>query len=534
MSTLLQELVTAQADRWPDMAAIVWRRRTVTYADLEARSNQLARALRDLGCRRGDRVCVSSSLSPEALVAALAIYKADAIYVPLDVASPPACLAKIVQASEPTCLLTCAASAPLIDQVVRLGALAETLPVVALSGSPIIGEHYSTALCLADVRHLPTRSLPYRNRASNAAQILFSGGAASAPTGVVLTHENIRRFVLWANEHFGVMPGDRHLIHDALSADLATYAMVGALAAGASLYPASADVAQTPARLAEFVREAGLTLWLSSAQTMSAMAELDVILPGDFPSVRHMVWQQRDPLRSSDLPHWLTRLRHVRFTALYGPVEATIGSSYHAIPRHADGNGMRLPVGRSRTDVGVMVLDADLSPVTPGQTGEICITGAGLSPGYWRDPEGTRTAFVRSQHVGDGMTRLFRTGDLGSVDLDGLIYVAGTRESVVRAGGHRFEVGEVEAALASLGSLQDAAVVTAGNDAGTALCCAYVPVPGVEVGPADLRTNLSLLLPAYMLPTRWKALDHLPHDAEGAVGREQIRNWFADEGAPLG
>lgn len=534
MSTLLQELVTAQADRWPDMPAIVWRRRTVTYADLEVRSNQLARALRELGCRRGDRVCVASFLSPEAVVAALAIYKADAVYVPLDVASPPACLASIVRASEPKCLLTGAATAPLIDQVVRLGALADTVPVVALSGSPIIGEHFSTTRCLADVRHLPTRSLPYRNRASNAAQILFSGGAASVPTGVVLTHENIRRFVLWANEHFGVVPGDRHVIQDALSADLTTYAMVGALAAGASVYPVSADVAQTPAKLAEFVREAGLTLWLSSAQMMSAMAELDVILPGDFPTVRHLVWQQRDPLRPSDLPHWLTRLRHVRFTALYGPVEATIGSSYHTIPRHADPDGMRLPVGRSRTDVGVMVLDADLGPVTAGQIGEICITGAGLGPGYWRDPEGTRRAFVRSPRVGDGMARLFRTGDLGLVDLDGLIYAAGTRETVVRAGGHRFEVGEVEAALATLGSLQDAAVVTAGSDAGTALCCAYVPVPGVEVGPADLRTDLSLLLPAYMLPTRWKALDQLPHDADGAVGREQLRTWFAGDGVSLG
>jgi amino acid adenylation domain-containing protein len=535
MSTLLQELVTTQADRWPDMPAVVWRRMTLTYADLEARSNQLARALRDVGCRRGDRVCVSSLPSPEAIVAVLAVYKADAIYVPLDVESPPARLAKAIQASEPKCVLTCAATAQVVDRVVRLGALAETVPVGALTASPIIGERFTTTFCLADVRHLPTRSVPYRNRASNAAQIVFSGGPASAPVGVVLTHANIRRFVLWANEHFGVVPGDRHLLQDALSADVSTYAMIGALAAGASLYPVSTDVARTPARLLEFVREAGLTLWLSSTQTMSAMAQLDLILPGDLPSVRHVVWQQRDSPRPASIRHWLTRLRHVRFTALYGPVEATIASSYHTMLHRADGEGLPLPIGRSRTDVGVTVLDADLRPVAPGQIGEICITGAGLGPGYWRDPERTRTAFVRSQPAGDATTRTFRTGDLGLVGLDGLIHPAGTVETVVHTNGHRFEVGEIEAALAGLGSVQAAAVVTAGRDeAGAALCCAYVPVPGVEVRPADLCAELALLLPAHMLPTRWRALDRLPHDADGTVGREQIRDWFAGDGVSLG
>jgi amino acid adenylation domain-containing protein len=534
MSTLLQELVTARADRWPDTPAIVWRRMAMTYAELDVRSNQLARALRDLGCRRGDRICLSALPSPEAIVAALAIYKADAVYVPLDVTSPPARLAKVVRASEPHCVLTCPATAPLIDEIVRLGAVAEDVPIGALSTSPIIGERFSTSFCLADARQYPTRVLPYRNRATNAAQIIFSGGAAGAPAGVVLTHVNIRRFVLWANEHFGVVPGDRHLLQNALAADVTTYGMVGALAAGATLYPVPTDVARSPARLAEFVREAGPTLWLSSAQTMSAMAQLDLIQPGDLPSVRHVVWQQRDAARPADLRQWLARLRHVRFTALYGPVEATIASSYHTLPPRVDAEATRLPIGRSRTDVGVAVLDAHLAPVAPGQVGEICVTGAGLGPGYWRDPEKTRAAFVRSHQAGDTVIRTFRTGDLGFVGPDGLIYAAGTRETVVLADGHRFEVGEVEAALSTLGSVRAAAVVTASHEAGTALCCAYVPVPGLEVRPADLRADLSLLLPAHMLPTRWRALDRLPHDADGIVGREQIRNWFTGDGVPLG
>jgi amino acid adenylation domain-containing protein len=532
MSSLLQELVTAQADRWPENPAVVWRRSALSYGDLETRSNQLARALRDIGCRRGDRVCVSSLRSPEAVVAILAIYKADAIYVPLDVASPPARLAKILRATGPRCVLTCASTAPLIDEVFRLLQPAEAVPVGSLGASSIIGERYSTAFCATDLRQLPARPLPYRNRPANPAQVLFRGGPGGALKGVVLTHATIRRFILWANEHFGVVAGDRHLFQSALSSGLTTYAIVGSLAAGATLHPVSADISQSPSRLADFVRETELTLWLSSAQTIGAMAQLDLVTPNDFPGVRHVVWHGDAP-RPSDLRHWMTRLRHTTFTSLYGPTEATVASCYHTVPHRPERERLALPIGRTRPGVGVLVLDDALAPAPPQQIGELHIVGAGLSPGYWRDSDATAAAFVSRTPAGEAGEPMFRTGEYGYVGPDGEIYVAGPRDPMPKSEGPRLELGEIEAAVESLGSVQSAAVVAASDAAGPILCCAYVPVSGLDIMPADLRADLAALLPAHMLPTRWKALNHLPRSADGALEREQIRHWFADESPVL-
>jgi acyl-CoA synthetase (AMP-forming)/AMP-acid ligase II len=163
------------------------------------------------------------------------------------------------------------------------------------------------------------------------------------------------------------------------------------------------------------------------------------------------------------------------------------------------------------------------------EVGEICISGNGLSPGYWRDPETTSATFVRHPRGGNAAVPVFRTGDLGYVGTDGYIYLAGTREPLARGGGHKFEIGEVEAALESLGSVQAAVVVSTPNEAdGSVLCCAYVPAAGLSVLPADLRADLSALLPAYMLPTRWKAFDRLPQTADGAIERDQLRHWFTE------
>jgi acyl-CoA synthetase (AMP-forming)/AMP-acid ligase II len=176
----------------------------------------------------------------------------------------------------------------------------------------------------------------------------------------------------------------------------------------------------------------------------------------------------------------------------------------------------------------VSVLSERLEPVAPQEIGEVCVSGNGLSPGYWRDPESTSNVFTR--HSGPhGDAALFRTGDLGYVGADGQVYLAGTREPIARSGGHKFEIGEVEAALESLGSVQAAAVVAAATETdGSVLCCAYVPAAGLNVLPAELRADLAVLLPPYMLPTRWKAFDRLPQTPDGAVERDQLRHWFTE------
>ena len=131
--------------------------------------------------------------------------------------------------------------------------------------------------------------------------------------------------------------------------------------------------------------------------------------------------------------------------------------------------------------------------------------GAGLSPGYWRDAEKTAAVFV--PHPRRSGERMYRTGDLGRVRADGLVELIGRADTQIKSRGYRIELGEIEAALGTLSSLRESAVVAvaSGSFEQWEICCAYVPMPGAEVGPAALRAQLARLVPGYMLPARWMA-----------------------------
>jgi len=228
------------------------------------------------------------------------------------------------------------------------------------------------------------------------------------------------------------------------------------------------------------------------------------------------------------LRYWMLRLPHVAFTNLYGPTETTIASSYYTVPAPPRDETSLLPIGEACPGEELLILDDRLHDVEDGEQGEICIRGAGLSLGYWRNPSATESAFVPNPYSGDSSDRLYRTGDLGYLGRDGLLYYVGRRDSQIKSRGHRVELGEIETALQSLSCLQDSAVVAmpTGGFEGTIVCCAYVAAPGPEVTPAALRRLLGEMLPPYMLPSLWKAVPRLPLTPSGKVDRNQILRSF--------
>src|SRR5207244_12665282 len=170
-----------------------------------------------------------------------------------------------------------------------------------------------------------------------------------------------------------------------------------------------------------------------------------------------------------------------------------------------------------------------LEPVRPGEVGNLYIRGVGLSPGYWRDAEKTRAAFVSNPLSSDPTDRIYRTGDLARIGDDGLVYFLGRADSQIKSRGYRIELGEIETALNALSCLRECAVVAVSTDGfeGTALCCAYVPSPGVAVTAGELRHALPTVLPAPILPSRWMAYERLPRNATGNFDRRLLQEAFA-------
>jgi acyl-coenzyme A synthetase/AMP-(fatty) acid ligase len=168
-----------------------------------------------------------------------------------------------------------------------------------------------------------------------------------------------------------------------------------------------------------------------------------------------------------------------------------------------------------------------MRPVPPGEVGDLYIGGVGLSPGYWRDPEKTRHAFVSRPGSVDPDDRIYRTGDLGRQGADGLFYFLGRRDTQIKSRGYRIELGEIEAALHALPQLRESAVVAVQSEGfeGSVICCAYVPDDDA-VSLETVRKQLTELLPSYMLPVRWLRYKVLPKNANGKIDRPRLKTDF--------
>jgi len=531
MSFLLQELLTKQAELFAGRTAVVMGQEHLTYGELEAASNQLARLLKDSGCERGDRVCVFVPKSPMALIGILGILKADCIYVPLDTSSPVPRLAKIVDACTPRYILAAGTVCSHLDDLMAENARNSAISVGWLGEGKAGGAHFNSKFTLEDLRGYSCEPLNFENRSGDPAHILFTSGSTGVPKGVVITHSNVIHFVNWAVKYFGIAPGDRISGHPPLHFDLSTFDIYGTFSVGAELHLVPPELNLLPHKLAEFIRRSELTQWFSVPSALNYMAKHDVVQFNDFPTLKRLLWCG-EVFPTPALIYWMKRLPKVTFTNLYGPTEATIASSYYTVPGCPVDESAPIPIGTACEGEELLVLNEALQPVWPEERGDLYIGGVGLSPGYWQDPQKTTAVFLPHPASPNSGHRIYKTGDLARIGHDGLVYYIGRADSQVKSRGYRIELGEIESALNSLNQTAEVAVVgveTGGFD-GITICAAYVPLPGVDVSAIQLRGAISKSIPSYMLPSRWKSFERLPKNGNGKIDRPQLKQQFCEDG----
>jgi non-ribosomal peptide synthetase component F len=293
--------------------------------------------------------------------------------------------------------------------------------------------------------------------------------------------------------------------------------------AGAQLHLVPPEISLLPHKVADFIRRSELTQWFSVPSVLKYMAQFDAVGFNDFRSLKRLLWCG-EALPTSTLIYWMKRLSEVTFTNLYGPTETTIASSYYTVPSCPNDEEYEIPIGTACDGEELIVLDESLQSVIKGEIGNLYIRGVGLSPGYWRDPEKTASVFLLDVQG----RRLYKTGDLARIGEGGLTYHLGREDSQIKSRGYRIELGEIENSLNGLGLLRDCAVVAirTNNFEGMTICCAYVPVQGLNVLPSDLRERLTQLLPSYMFPSRWMLLEALPLNANGKSDRPRLKQQF--------
>ena len=532
MTMRLEDYLARSAQRDPDHIALVLGQDRLSYGYLEALTNRLARLLREHGCTEGSRVCVMAAKTPWTIAGLLATLKCGGSYVPIYSLSPPARVARIVAAAEPSLVLADRTATGLLDELLSSRALAADTPIGALDSS-LSGVRFESAFARADTDSMSTTPLPVAQGPSEIAHLLFTSGSTGVPKGVMITHSNVVTFVEWAVRHFGFRATDRISGHPPLHFDLSTFDIYGAFAAGAELHLVPAELNVNPRALAALIHDHELTQWFSVPSVLTYMARFDAVAAGDFPALERLLWCG-EVLPTSVLIQWMRRLPHVRFTNLYGPTEATIASSFYTVPAPPESETDLIPIGTACSGEELLVLDPEQQPVPHGEIGDLYIAGAGLSPGYWRDEAKTREVFLPDPREPGEQRRIYRTGDLAKLGDDGLVYFLGRADSQIKSRGYRIELGEIEAAVNAIPGVRECAVVgvPTGGFEGTAICCAFSALDGSQLTPAELRKLLMDLLPPYMVPARWMTPATLPKNVNGKIDRRELRDRFAEELAP--
>jgi amino acid adenylation domain-containing protein len=528
--TTVHALFEAQAARTPDAIAVVAQEEALSYRELDASADRVARLLARRGVGPEVRVALHLERNVHLLVGLFGILKAGGTYVPVDPAYPAARKR----------LLFDDAGAPV---VVTQTSLARELQLDGVA-----------VLCLDEeaIHRQPAGCLNRRPTPGNPAYLIYTSGSTGKPKGVAIEHRSIATYAVTAAAEFALAPGDRMLQFSSISFDTFGEEIYPSLARGATLVLRNGEML---ASVADFFRTAErweITLFdLPTAywhEICAALPRERLALPPVSPvsqvspvppALRLVIIAGEQALRDR-LEAWRQAAISAEGRApvpvmnTYGPTEATIVGTWCELCRATAGSNpdLQAPIGRPIPGATAHVLDRDLAPLPIGAVGELLLGGVGIARGYHERPDGTALRFVPHPFAERPGARLYRTGDLARHRADGTLEFLGRVDEQVKVRGFRIELAEIESALREHPGVAEGVILAPVEASGSRRLVAYVVAEsGAAPTVAGLRQHLAERLPDYMVPTSWRFLAALPLTPNGKIDRQALPTIAASAGS---
>lgn len=481
--------------QFPEHLALRDHNGQLSYAQLQARSSQLAHYLRAQGVGREDRVALYLDRSSQMVLAMLAVLKSGAAFVPLDVHQPAQRSLAILQQAQPVLVLSgSAGSAPALPGIGSLDLRDE-----------------------ATWQQAPTTPVDVEIQAQDAAYVLFTSGSTGTPKGVIVEHRQLASYVASVSRRLALAPGERSAVVTSLAADLGYTLLFPALLSGGELHLLDKETAMDAQAWAAWQAQypidhlkivpSLLDAWLIHAQSAAVLPRKQLILGGESCS-RRLLQSIRD------LAPTLAVFNH------YGPTETTVGVVMHKAEPTMDYR--RLPLSDRLDGMRLYLLDEQQALAAPGQSAELYIAGPQLARGYLDTQQNAGRFIELAQLPGE---RLYRTGDLARYRHDGSLEITGRADRQVKIRGFRVELDEIQAQLTGLPGVAQAAVeCIPRGELGQQLFAFMTLAPGHSTTVARLHGQAQDCLPDYMLPTL-RIVEALPLMGNGKLDRKTLQQW---------
>lgn len=489
----------------------------VSYHDLNAKANQLARYLLNIGIERNDVVCFFGDKNVNTFAGMLACLKIGAIYVILDPDSPVERLKKILTTCRPR-ILFCRAQ---LEQ-----AMSEISDKVDVEIVSVEGKAFEEMIQVFEIGNLKeTMDIT----AENPAYIMYTSGSTGFPKGAVMTHGNVLNFIDWSVEAYGISSNDVLTNVNPLYFDNSVFDFYSSLFSGASMVPFSKEMVTDAGQLVGLIDEFQCTLWFSVPTLLIFLQTMKALNRDNMKCIKRFIFGGEGYPKAKLKQLFDTYGHRADLHNVYGPTECTcICSSYKITAEDFQDMRGLPPLGKMIGNFSYLILDKEERRVPEGETGELCLLGPNVGNGYFNDLERTEISFVQNPYNKKYVEMMYKTGDLVKHDSDvDKIYVMGRKDNQIKHMGYRIELEEIEAALSCLNYVKQA-VALHGKNRGLSQIIAVISSEE-KIDEKDVRNDLGRIIPHYMVPSKFHWEKELPRNPNGKIDRRRLAETFLKE-----
>ena len=485
--------------KMPDRIALVDEYESLTFKQYHDKAIGIADSIIKLGYGPKQPVVVYMNKCVKLLPSFLGIAYAGCFYSPIDVDMPQTRVARILETLTPELVITTAD-------------LKEQFDATGYTGKYLIYDEISELTCSDEVSRVASKIID-----TDLLYVFFTSGSTGTPKGVCITHRAVMDHVDWVTDTFDITEEDRIGNQAPFYFDLSVQDTYLGIKKGAALYIIPHNLFPQPVRLLEYLRDNKISVFLWVPSAMMLISKLKAFKKVDLSKTLRIAMFCGEVMPNKQLNIWREYLPDVIYANLYGPTETTVASTYYIVERQFS-DDESLPIGFAMKNTDILVLDDDNKLVEEqGKTGELCIRGTSVMPGYYRNPEKTSAALVQNPLQDAYEEKIYRTGDVVAYNEYGELLYLSRKDFQIKHLGHRIELGEIETAVSSLEGV-------------TTCCCLYdekrsriVLFVDLDMAREELNAKLSGMLPEYMLPGKVEFIETFPYNANGKIDRVKLK-----------
>ena len=529
----IHALFAEQVEKTPDRIAVVFENAQLKYCELNDQANQLALFLRKLGITNGSFVGILKERNPNYLIAILAILKAGAAYVPIDVTYPADRIRYMLLNSEVQVLLTECSSLNILPEVISECSCLQS--IICLDAISDESNQKITGVNLyqqSDFQHLPT-AIDAINRGIDAAYMIYTSGSTGFPKGAIIRHGGAINHIYAQFDALNLTENLRFLQSAPASSDISVWQFLAPILIGGTTVIVDTETVCNPEKLFHDIKDKKVTIIEIVPVVLRSLLEYTSQLSNDQRLLPDLKWMMvtGESVSVEMVNQWLSLYPSIKVVNAYGPTEAADDITQLIIDKPLEER--TVSIGKPLANLNIYILDRKMQLLPVGVPGEICVSGFGVGVGYWKNEKSTQLSFVPNPFPntakclpGTNKDLIYKTGDLGRWLPDGNIEFLGRIDHQVKIRGFRIELGEIEALLSQHPAVRETAIAFREDVSNQKRLVAYVvPSPDNQVQSdlvSQLRSFLKQKLPEYMVPSAFVLLEALPLTPSGKVDRRAL------------